>query len=158
MPRWQRSRPGDAVGIFPEGTIYYQGSLRAIKHGVALLALKTGVPVVPLAFRGCYEAFPEGAGVPRPRRLRVRFEDPLRFVKTTSDPIPEPHVAETMEQIRCRMIQVLESTPSPTPEPLTPAWLKEFQIALCSLIILPLTSFLTSTANPSLDPMKNAHA
>jgi 1-acyl-sn-glycerol-3-phosphate acyltransferase len=144
--------------MFPEGTIYDRGSLRKIKRGVALLALRTGLPVVPLAFRGCYEAFPEGARVPRPGRLHVRFEEPMRYAKTTDDPIPEAHVVDSMEHIRCRIMQALAATPLPDRRPMTPTWLKELHIVLCALVILPLSSFLTYTANPSLDPVKNAHA
>lgn len=149
---------GDVIGIFPEGTTYYRGSLREIKRGVALLALKTGRPVIPLAFRGCDEAFPEGARVPRPGQLQVRFGEPAAYPKTDSDPIPAEQVAGTLEQIRCRMAEVLETTPATSRRPLAPTWLKELEIALCALVVLPLVSFLTTTANPSLDPVKKAHA
>jgi hypothetical protein len=37
--------------------------------------------------------------------------------------------------------------------PAAPVWLKDLQIAASALVVLPLASFLTVTANPSLDPV-----
>ncbi len=124
---------GDVIGIFPEGTTYYQGALPQIKRGVALLALKAGVPVIPVAFRGCVETFPEGALVPRPRQLRMRCDKPVVYPTIDADSIPEAQVAQTLDAIRCQMLKALKATPAPSQRPLTPPWLKELQIALCSL-------------------------
>ncbi len=71
---------GRVVGIFPEGPFSVRGRLEAGLPGVALLALRSGVPVVPAGIRGTYEAL---AGrrfyVPRRHPLRVRFGPPRRF-------------------------------------------------------------------------------
>ncbi|MDA8146278.1 MAG: lysophospholipid acyltransferase family protein [Thermaerobacter sp.] len=45
---------GEAVGVFPEGTRSPDGSLRAFHDGAALLALKSGCPVVPARIDGAY--------------------------------------------------------------------------------------------------------
>lgn len=69
------------VGIFPEGPFSVRGRLEPGLPGVALLALRSGVPVVPAGIRGTYEAL---AGrrfyVPRRHPLAVRFGPPRRFV------------------------------------------------------------------------------
>jgi 1-acyl-sn-glycerol-3-phosphate acyltransferase len=71
---------GGVVGIFPEGPFSHEGRLVAGQPGVALLALRAGVPVVPAAIHGTWEAL---AGrrlhIPRRHPLRVRFGPPLRF-------------------------------------------------------------------------------
>ncbi|MGH7392381.1 MAG: lysophospholipid acyltransferase family protein [Candidatus Rokuibacteriota bacterium] len=71
---------GRVVGIFPEGPFSVRGRLEPGLPGVALLALRSGVPVVPAGIRGTYEAL---AGrrlhVPRRHPLRVRFGAPRRF-------------------------------------------------------------------------------
>lgn len=71
---------GRVVGIFPEGPFSIRGTLERGLPGVALLALRSGVPVVPAAIRGTYEAL-RGRRfyVPRRHPLRVRFGAPHRF-------------------------------------------------------------------------------
>ena len=71
---------GGIVGIFPEGPFSRDGQLVPGQPGVAMMALRTGVPVVPAAISGTYEAL---AGrrfyIPRGRPLAVRFGHPLYF-------------------------------------------------------------------------------
>ena len=42
---------GDAVFIFPEGSINTSGTLMPFKKGAAVLAISTGVPIIPIGFR-----------------------------------------------------------------------------------------------------------
>lgn len=71
---------GRVVGIFPEGPFSVQGRLERGLPGVGLLALRSGVPVIPAGIRGTYEAL---AGrrfyVPRRRAFAVRFGSPRVF-------------------------------------------------------------------------------
>jgi 1-acyl-sn-glycerol-3-phosphate acyltransferase len=71
---------GGVVGIFPEGPFSLRGRLERGLPGVALLALKSGVPVVPAALHGTYEALHQRRFyLPRPTPLGVRFGPPRRF-------------------------------------------------------------------------------
>ncbi|MBE9373069.1 1-acyl-sn-glycerol-3-phosphate acyltransferase [Saccharopolyspora sp. HNM0983] len=72
-------RSGGAFGIHPEGTRSPDGRLYRGRTGVARLALATDAPVVPVALRGTDKLQPEGAKVPRPHPVTVRFGDPLDF-------------------------------------------------------------------------------
>ena len=143
---------GELLGIFPEGTIHSGGSMQQVKKGVALLALKTGVPVVPLAIRGSREAFPDGASVPRPVAIRMRFSSPTAYPRTVLHPIPEPQVAETLEAIRRRIVQAMSETGAPAGDVRFEGWVRRAQTAAAAMVILPLAGLLTRTANPSLDP------
>ena len=147
---------GELIGIFPEGTIHFGGTMQQMRKGVALLALKTGVPIVPLAIRGSGEAFPDGAKVPRPWAIQLRFESPVSYAKTSVDPIPEEHVAQTLEEIRLRVLQAMRSSKSSSTEWAVPRWVKEAQVLVAALVVWPLSGFLTLTANPSLDPIKKS--
>lgn len=65
---------GRALLIFPEGTRSLDGELQAAKSGAGLLALKSGVPVVPIRIRGARDVLPRGAKWPRGgAHIRVRF-------------------------------------------------------------------------------------
>ncbi|HKQ66382.1 MAG TPA: lysophospholipid acyltransferase family protein [Methylomirabilota bacterium] len=65
---------GRVVGIFPEGPFSVRGQLEPGLPGVALLALRSGVPVIPAGIRGTYEALAGRRGyIPRRAALGVRF-------------------------------------------------------------------------------------
>ena len=71
---------GRVLGIFPEGPFSREGRLVPGQPGVAVIALRAGVPVIPAAIRGTYEAL-AGRRLHLPRRhpLSVRFGPPLDF-------------------------------------------------------------------------------
>ena len=71
---------GGIVGIFPEGPFSVRGRLEPGLHGVALLAMRSGVPVVPAGIRGTYQALVgRRAHIPRRHPLSVRFGAPRHF-------------------------------------------------------------------------------
>lgn len=67
------------VVVFPEGTRSKDGTMRAFRSGAARLCVEEGVPAVPIALRGTYQAMPRGRGWPAPGRkpVHVRFGDPV---------------------------------------------------------------------------------
>ena len=69
---------GGVVGIFPEGTRSVDGRLKPPQPGVAMIAIKAGAPVVPVAIHGAYQAYPPGSRWPRPSKIRVRFGEPFQ--------------------------------------------------------------------------------
>ena len=74
---------GRVVGIFPEGPSSVQGRLEPGLPGVGLLALRSGVPVVPAGIRGTYEALVSRRFyLPRRHPLAVRFGPPRVFDQT----------------------------------------------------------------------------
>ncbi|MGW0551442.1 lysophospholipid acyltransferase family protein [Streptomyces altiplanensis] len=70
---------GELLGIYPEGTRSHDGRLYKGKVGVAAMALKAQVPVVPCAMVGTFEIQPPGQVVPRIKRVTIRFGEPLDF-------------------------------------------------------------------------------
>ncbi|MFI0169212.1 lysophospholipid acyltransferase family protein [Streptomyces sp. NPDC017095] len=72
-------RRGELLGVYPEGTRSHDGRLYKGKVGVAVMALTAGVPVVPCAMIGTFEAQPPGRALPRVRPVTIRFGEPLDF-------------------------------------------------------------------------------
>src|SRR5262249_4446563 len=71
---------GRVVGIFPEGPFSVNGRLERGLPGVGLLAAHAGVPVVPAAISGTYQALVGRRGyIPRRHPLAVRFGSPRSF-------------------------------------------------------------------------------
>ena len=70
---------GNLFGIYPEGTRSPDGRLYRGRPGVGWLALKSGLPVVPVAMFGTRRVLPPGRVVPRPGRIEIRIGAPLKF-------------------------------------------------------------------------------
>jgi 1-acyl-sn-glycerol-3-phosphate acyltransferase len=63
--------------IFPEGGRSHDGSMRPFKEGGAYIAIKAGVPVVPLALIGTRAVLPYGSGVICPGKVKLRILKPI---------------------------------------------------------------------------------
>jgi len=72
-------RDGRLFGIYPEGTRSPDGRLYRGRPGVGWLALKSGLPVIPVALFGTRHVLPPGRVVPRPGRIEVKVGKPLAF-------------------------------------------------------------------------------
>ena len=68
---------GDPLAIFPEGTRRRGPELGALFHGAAYLALKRGVPIVPVGVGGSEEILPSGKVMLRPHRVVVVVGEPI---------------------------------------------------------------------------------
>lgn len=64
---------GCSVLIFPEGTRSADGVLQEFKAGAVLLAIKAGVPIVPIGFNGSYEVLPKGKFIPKNGVITIRI-------------------------------------------------------------------------------------
>jgi 1-acyl-sn-glycerol-3-phosphate acyltransferase len=64
---------GCSVLIFPEGTRSADGALQEFKAGAVLLAIKAGVPIVPIGFNGSYEVLPKGKFIPKNGVITIRI-------------------------------------------------------------------------------------
>lgn len=72
-------REGGLLGIYPEGTRSPDGKLYRGKTGVARMALRGEVPVIPVVMFNTDLIQPIGRRFPRIMRVRMRFGEPLDF-------------------------------------------------------------------------------
>ena len=100
---------GSVIGIFPEGPFSLEGRLVTGQPGVALIALRSGVPVVPAAIHGTFEALQGGVSyIPRPRPLTVRFGPPLAFGRRReARKVPHPVREEVTQRIMSEIARLL---------------------------------------------------
>ncbi|HYZ53424.1 MAG TPA: lysophospholipid acyltransferase family protein [Streptosporangiaceae bacterium] len=70
---------GELFGIYPEGTRSPDGRLYRARPGVGWLALKSGLPVIPVAMIGTDHVLPPGRMVPRLGRVEIRIGKPMTF-------------------------------------------------------------------------------
>jgi 1-acyl-sn-glycerol-3-phosphate acyltransferase len=76
---------GWSVVVFPEGTRTRTGQLGPFRPGVGLLAVRSGLPVLPVRIVGTFEALPPGRSLPRRTRVEVRF-GPLLIAQPGEQP------------------------------------------------------------------------
>jgi 1-acyl-sn-glycerol-3-phosphate acyltransferase len=62
---------------FPEGTRSRTGRLEPFKKGVFVMAIRGGVPIVPITIRGSRQVQPPGAYGIRPGTIDIVFHDPI---------------------------------------------------------------------------------
>jgi 1-acyl-sn-glycerol-3-phosphate acyltransferase len=65
-------REGNSIMMFPEGTRSLTGELKPFKPGAFELAVKTGLPVLPIAVTGTFRALPKHGFRIAPQRVVVR--------------------------------------------------------------------------------------
>jgi 1-acyl-sn-glycerol-3-phosphate acyltransferase len=70
-------KSGMPLLVFPEGARSPDGQMRSVHSGAAFMALRAGVPLVPLALIGTYELLPIHVYCLRPRPLMIIVGDPI---------------------------------------------------------------------------------
>jgi len=99
---------GEMVLVFPEGTRSRDGNLGVFKPGLALVARRAKVPIVPAAIDGAYRAWPRSAAIPRPSPVYVHYGTPLlpdEIASCTEEQLAalvEHRVRECLETLRRR--------------------------------------------------------
>jgi 1-acyl-sn-glycerol-3-phosphate acyltransferase len=73
----KRLRSGGIVTLFPEGTRTRDGELAELKAGIALLAAKAKVPILPAGIAGTFETWPRSRSYPIAHPIRVHFGLPI---------------------------------------------------------------------------------
>lgn len=73
----KRIAGGTSVIIFPEGTRSRDGHVHPFKAGAMVLAIKSKVPLVPVAIDGTYEVLPKGKMFAKPGKVVINIGDPI---------------------------------------------------------------------------------
>ncbi len=68
---------GASLIVFPEGGRTHTGELRDFKDGAAYIAIRAGVPIVPVAMKGTRAVLPFGSGTPQGGAVEMRIGDPI---------------------------------------------------------------------------------
>jgi len=77
----QKLRDGHGLIVFPEGTRTPNGELQRLEPGIALIARKCGVPVIPVAIEGSFDAWPTGSRIFQSHPIRIAYGTPMANVQ-----------------------------------------------------------------------------
>jgi 1-acyl-sn-glycerol-3-phosphate acyltransferase len=105
---------GETVGIFPEGTRTPDGKLQPAQPGLALLAQKSGAPIVPVALIGTYQMMPRDSKKLKRGRLKVIFGKPLTFS-------PDCPRQQILDAVMVAIADLMTANGCPTEPPSLPA-------------------------------------
>jgi 1-acyl-sn-glycerol-3-phosphate acyltransferase len=70
-------RSGEPLVLFPEGTRRSGPVVQELYEGAAYVAIRTGVPILPVGIGGSERALPKGKRLPRPVKVHVIVGPPL---------------------------------------------------------------------------------
>lgn len=90
---------GRPIAIFPEGTRSRTGRLREGKPGAALIAMRSGAPLVPAGVSGTHRILEAGRRFPRRSRVRIRFGEPFSLPYQPTGRLDREALAEGTERI-----------------------------------------------------------
>ncbi|MBN1192963.1 MAG: 1-acyl-sn-glycerol-3-phosphate acyltransferase [Coriobacteriia bacterium] len=101
---------GELVGVFPEGHRSADGaaSMGEAHGGAAFIALRAGVPIVPIAFVGTEKVWPRGARCPRPGRTFIHVGKPLFPMDVLREGKRKQRVEEITAQLMKRIADLLD--------------------------------------------------
>lgn len=105
---------GGAIILFPEGTRSRHGELNPARSGIGLAVIKSKAPVVPARVFGTYAAFGPNMNIPRPRKLKVKFGQPMFFeaLRAEAKDCTKPRLKEIYQEVADQiMIEIARLEP-----------------------------------------------
>jgi 1-acyl-sn-glycerol-3-phosphate acyltransferase len=73
----EKIRNGASVLLFAEGTRTTDGKLQPFKRGAFALAVKSGVPIIPVTINGTYRIMKKGSWQVHPSHITIVLEKPI---------------------------------------------------------------------------------
>jgi 1-acyl-sn-glycerol-3-phosphate acyltransferase len=104
---WVRERPDISFGIMPEGTRTRDGRLGPFKRGGFLMAIDTGLDILPVVQEGAFEVSRKGSLLVRPGRVEVTIEPAVPTAGYSKD-----NIDELIERVRRVFLERLEGSTS----------------------------------------------
>ena len=91
---------GEPVVVFPEGTRRHGDTIEDLQQGAAYLAVKRGVPLLPVGIAGTEEILARGRAIPRLKKVAVMIGRPIhpRTAGKTVDRAEVTRLTEELEQ------------------------------------------------------------
>jgi len=92
---------GGVIILFPEGTRTRDGRLQPARSGIGLTVIKSTAPVVPVRVFGTFEAYNRTARFPKPKRVVVKYGEPMHFtaLRAEAKACPKPRLKEIYQQV-----------------------------------------------------------
>jgi 1-acyl-sn-glycerol-3-phosphate acyltransferase len=90
---------GRPISLFPEGTRSQDGQLRDGRAGAALLAMRAGVPLLPVGIAGTHRIFAGGRRLPRRSRVTIHIGPTFTLPRLTRERLDRAALREATDRI-----------------------------------------------------------
>lgn len=107
---------GRPLALFVEGTRSRDGHLRTGKPGAALLAMRSGAPLVPVGIAGTHRIFPGRSRWPHPTRVTVRIGVPFTLPHEPEKRVDRVALGEGTGRIMSEIEALLPADQRRTPD------------------------------------------
>lgn len=97
----RKIRAGASILAYPEGTRSRDGRVLPFKKGVFVVAIESGVPIIPVAITGSGQALPSDGFRIRPATVRVRLGAPIATAERQ-----QSNVKQLMRDVRDALIDL----------------------------------------------------
>jgi 1-acyl-sn-glycerol-3-phosphate acyltransferase len=97
----ERLLDGAGIILFPEGTRTTDGQLQKARSGIGLTVIKSDAVVIPVRTFGTFEAFGRNHKFPRPKKVAVKYGEPMRFEKLRAEAkdCSKPRLKEIYQEV-----------------------------------------------------------
>ncbi|HEY8665048.1 MAG TPA: lysophospholipid acyltransferase family protein [Tepidisphaeraceae bacterium] len=82
-----RLKEGHMLNLYPEGSRSEDGRLQPVEPGLALVARRSGAPIIPVAINGSFHAWPRGQMVWQAHPVQVMYGPPLEIHGLKADAV-----------------------------------------------------------------------
>ncbi len=98
----EKLKDGWSVLIYPEGTRTPDGFLKEFKKGAFMMAVQTGIPILPVVCNGAFKIMPKKMLAFRPGRVKLTICPPILTKGLTEKDVPEL-ITKTRDAILARL-------------------------------------------------------
>ena len=106
---------GSPIALFVEGTRSRDGHLKAGKPGAALLAMRTGAPLIPVGIAGTHRIFPGRSRWPHATRVVVRIGEAFWLPHEPDGRLDRAALTEGTDRIMREIAALLPTEQRPIP-------------------------------------------
>jgi len=105
---------GRPLALFVEGTRSRDGHLRAAKPGAAMLAIRSGAPLIPVGIAGTHRIFPGRSRWPHATRITIRIGEPFSLPHAPGGRLDRDAMAAGTDRVMREIARLLPPEQQPT--------------------------------------------
>ena len=90
---------GEPLVLFPEGTRQFGPKVHPLFDGAAYVAVKAGVPIIPVGIGGSERVMPKGSKMIYPRKCVMIIGDPIIAERDSEGRVPRSAVKDVTERL-----------------------------------------------------------
>ena len=99
---------GEPLVLFPEGERKFGPTVQPLFDGAAYVALKAGVPIIPVGIGGSEDVMPKGARFIHPRKVHVIVGPPIVTPRSPTGRVPRAVVRDVTAELHATLQRLFD--------------------------------------------------